>query len=86
MILLTRDAAIPVLRSVVVALITRTIRGIASELPLGREEGLPDECVASFDNLFTLAKEHCDPEPIGALDWARYHELDGALRFALGIA
>ena len=85
-IVLTRDAAIPVLTGVVVAQVTRTIRDIASEVPLGSDEGLPEECVASCDNIATLAKERLDAEPIGALDPARTPELDFALRFALGIS
>ena len=86
MIVLTRDSAIPVLSAVVVAPLTRTIRGIGSELLLGPDEGLPERCVASCDNLATLAKDRCDPEPVGALDWSRYPELDDALRFALGMS
>lgn len=50
-LVMTRDEAIPVLRTVVVAPITRTIRGIPSELRLDREDGMPGDCVASFDNL-----------------------------------
>jgi mRNA interferase MazF len=40
-----------VLTAIVVAPVTRTIRGIPTEVPLGPEHGLPQECVASFDNL-----------------------------------
>lgn len=34
-----------------VAPVTRTVRGIPTEIPVGVEEGLPDIGVASFDNL-----------------------------------
>lgn len=84
-IVLTRDAAIPVLSAVVVAPITRTIRDIASEVSLGPDEGLPEECVASCDNVLTIPKDLCDEEPVGELPAARVPELDAALRFALGI-
>jgi mRNA interferase MazF len=50
-LVVTRDAALPVLTWVVVAPLTRTIRGIPTEIPFGPEEGLETECVASFDNL-----------------------------------
>lgn len=53
---LTRQTAIPVLRSVVVVTATRTVRGIDSELVLGPEDGMPTECVLSFDNLATVPK------------------------------
>jgi mRNA interferase MazF len=83
--ILTRDAAIPVLSAVVVAPITRTVREIASEVLLGIDEGLPDECVAVCDSILTIPKSRCDEDPVGRLDAARVPELDAALRFALGI-
>lgn len=52
----TRDAAIPVLGAVLVAPVTRTVRGIPTEIPLGRNEGLPEPCAASFDNLRPVRK------------------------------
>jgi mRNA interferase MazF len=51
MLVVTRSAAIPVLNRIVVAPITRTTRGIPTEIALGPEQGLPVTCVASFDNL-----------------------------------
>jgi mRNA interferase MazF len=50
-LILTRDDAIPVLRRVVVAPVTRTVRGIPTEVALGEDEGLPLACAASFDNV-----------------------------------
>ena len=50
-LVVTRSEAVPVLTWIVVAPVTRTIRGIPTEVALGPEQGLPDECVASFDNL-----------------------------------
>lgn len=55
-LVLTRDEAIPVLRRILVAPVTRSVRGIPSEVSLGPPEGLPAECVASFDNVVTLDK------------------------------
>ena len=52
----TRDAAIPVLAAILVAPVTGTVRGIPTEIPLGRDEGLPRPCVASFDNLRPVRK------------------------------
>lgn len=54
--MLTRDEAIPALRNVVVALVTRTIRGIPSEVPLGTADGMREECVVSLDNLRTVPR------------------------------
>ena len=50
-LIVTRSEAIPVLTSIVVAPVTRTIRGIATEISLDARDGLPSPCVASFDNV-----------------------------------
>ncbi len=44
--------------SVVVVALTRTVRGLVSELELSPDvDGVPSACVANFDNLHTLPKE-----------------------------
>lgn len=50
-LVVTRTDAIAVLTWVIVAPVTRTIRGISTEVNLDTRHGLPEECVASFDNL-----------------------------------
>lgn len=55
--ILTRQAAIPVLDSVVVVPATRTVRGIPTEVPLDADDGMPQPCVLTFDNLATVPKE-----------------------------
>lgn len=50
-LVVSRDAANEVMRRVLVAPVTRRVRGLPSELPLGAAEGLPVDSVASFDNL-----------------------------------
>ena len=83
--MLTRDAAIGVLATVTCAPITRTIRGIRSEVELGPEHGLPEVSAISCDNLLTMPQAALDPAPVGRLDEARRAELDRALRYALDI-
>jgi len=83
--ILTRTAAIPVLQSVTCAPITRTIRGIASEVEVGPGEGLPKAGAITCDNIITIPKLALDPEPVGRLDTAKRVELDRALRFALDV-
>ena len=56
-LVLTRDPVADRIGAVVVAACTHTIRGLTSELSLGADDGMPDECVASFDNLQTLRRE-----------------------------
>lgn len=82
---LTRDAAIAVLTSVTCAPITRTIRGIRSEVELGPDQGLTDPCVISCDNVITIPLDALDDEPVGHLDEITRSRLDQALRYALDI-
>ncbi len=55
-LVLTRDPMGRLLRSVICAPITTTIRGLATEVPLGTDAGLRSESVANFDNTFLLAR------------------------------
>jgi mRNA interferase MazF len=55
-LILTRDAAIPVLAAVIAVPATSTVRGIPTEVPLGREDGLPAECALTLDNVAVLPK------------------------------
>ena len=55
-LVLTRDSAIDPLTRVLGVPATRTIRGIASEVELGPEDGMPDRCVLSLDNMRVLPK------------------------------
>jgi len=57
-LILTRDPVAERIGSVVVAALTRIRRGVVSELELTPEaDGVPTECVASFDNLHTLPSD-----------------------------
>lgn len=80
---LTRQAAIPVLSAVLVAPATRTVRGIPTEVTLTRQDGMPDDCALSFDNLTTVPKALLTAR-ITSLPDARLSELCDALRVATG--
>jgi mRNA interferase MazF len=82
-LVLTRSQVIPVLPLLLVAPLTRAIRGIPTELRLGKEDGLPAECVASFDNL-EQAPRALLSEPIASLSGPRMHEVCKALAIATG--
>jgi mRNA interferase MazF len=82
---LTRDAAIAVLHAVTCAPITRTIRGIRSEVEVGPLEGLPETSVINCDNLVTVPQSVLEPAVAGHLDEVKRAELDRALRYALDI-
>jgi len=77
-VVLTRDAAMPGLRNVVVALITRTTRGIDTEVELGPEDGMPLRCAVSLDNLRTVPHVWL-VETVAKLDAARMDETCRAL-------
>jgi mRNA interferase MazF len=82
---LTRDAAIQVLSAVTCAPITRTIRGIRSEVEVGPEEGLPEVSVITCDNIVTLPIGMLASSRVGYLSLEKRAELDHALRYALDI-
>jgi mRNA interferase MazF len=79
----TREAAIPVLESVLVAPATRTVRGIPTEVALTRNDGMPADCALSLDNLTTVPKALLT-QRITMLDDVRLDELCRALRAATG--
>ena len=81
--ILTRQAAIEVLGSVVIVPATRTIRAIPTEVILDEEDGMPAECALSFDNLATVPKAFLT-ERITRLSAQRLPELCAALRTATG--
>lgn len=56
-LVLTRDPVADRIGSIVVAAISRTRRGVVSELELTKEsDGVPTDCVVSFDNLHTVPR------------------------------
>jgi mRNA interferase MazF len=73
------------LAAVTCAPITRTIRGIRSEVELGLDEGLPEASAVNCDNLVTIPKADLDRDPVGHLGPVKRAELDRALRYALDI-
>jgi mRNA interferase MazF len=81
-LILTRDEAIPVLRTVLVAPVTRTIRHIPTEVPLGISEGLPVASAAAMDNVLAIPKSML-VRRMGSLAPERQHELGEALFAAI---
>ncbi len=58
MVLLSRDEAYSVRSLIIVAPVTTRIRHIASEVPLGPADGMPQECVANLDTITTIPKDY----------------------------
>lgn len=55
-LVLTRDPVADRIGSVVVAALTRTERGVVSELVLTPADGVPTDCVVNFDNIHTIPR------------------------------
>jgi mRNA interferase MazF len=83
-LVLTRPEALRYLHRVTVAPITSTIRGIATEVPVGPEHGLDHDCVVSCDNLTTIHRERLG-EHIGWLSDAEDAVLLGAIQAAFAL-
>ena len=56
-LILTRSDAIPRLLYVTVAPLSRTIRGIDSEVVLDPSDGVPTRSAITLDNLFTIEQD-----------------------------
>ncbi len=81
--MLTRDLAIPVLKRVTVASITRRIRNIPTEVILDSDDGMPTRCAVTLDNLGEAWKAMLTKQ-VTILSHVRMREVCRALDAALG--
>ena len=81
-LLLSRDTAYRVRTAVTVAVITRTIRNIPTEVPLDQEDGMPAKCVVNLDDILTIPKSRLT-ERITALSPEKMSAVAKAIAFAL---
>jgi len=82
-LILTHQAAIPVLRGVLAVPATRTVRGIPTEVPLDEDDGMPEPCALSFDNIVTMPSSFFTHR-ICRLGVDRLEQVCRALRVATG--
>jgi mRNA interferase MazF len=82
-LILTRQEMIPHLHTVTVGPITRTIRGVPSEVVIGPDEGLKEPSAVNLHHLVTLPKTQLR-RFIGTLSSAKMKEVLEAMVFALG--
>ena|SRR5882724_6451677 len=82
-LILTRELVRPHLNRITVAPITSTIRGLSTELPVGKTNGLDHESVVSCDNIVTIPKDtigrligHLLPDQESALSAAIHAAFD----------
>ena len=83
-VVVSRDDVRGVRTRTTVAFVTRTMRGLPSEVELDHQDGLPQRCVANCDDLVTIAKSDLSRR-VGRLSEVKLAELQDALTFALQI-
>ena len=82
-LVLTRQAAVPVLNALLAVPATRTVRQIPTEVVLDTGDGMPEECALSLDNL-TLVPKELFRNRITRLSVERMSEVSRALALASG--
>ena len=82
-LVLTRDPVADRIGSVVVAALTRTRRGLVSELELARADGVPTDSVVNFDNIDTVPRDTFRRK-VATLPAARMAEACRTLQAATG--
>ena len=83
-LILTRDPVVDRIERVVVATLTRTVRGLVSELELSpAADGVPTACVVNFDNIHTVSLGALRRR-VATLSPARMAQACRALNDALG--
>ncbi len=82
-VVLTRDSIVDRLARVTVAPVTSTIRGVASEVTLGVEDGLKQPCAINLHNIVTVPKQGLGRR-VAQLDEHRLGQICAAIAFALG--
>jgi len=82
-LVLTRQAAIEHLHSVLAVPATRTVHTIPSEVRLDRDDGMPEACALSLDDIVSMPKS-LFIERICRLEVSKLHEVCLALAVATG--
>ncbi|HJT68095.1 MAG TPA: type II toxin-antitoxin system PemK/MazF family toxin [Pyrinomonadaceae bacterium] len=82
-LILTRDEVIDRLNELIVVPITRTIRGLTTEVVLTAEDGMPVNCALNFDHLSLAQRDRID-SLICSLPAHRWPEVQRALMVACG--
>ena len=81
-VILTRDSVLEYLGEATIAPITRTVRGIPSEVPLGEDDGMPEPCAVNLDHVQTVARGRLGAL-VTTLSTQRMAEIREAVLFAL---
>lgn len=82
-LVLTRDPVAERIGAVVVVAVTRTRRGLVSELELTTADGVPTDSIVNFDNVHTIPRESFRRR-VAALSPARMADACRTLQAATG--
>ena len=83
-VLLSRNEAYSVRSLVIIAPVTTRIRGIPSEVPLGADDGMPQDCVANLDTITTIPRD-CLKNRLTTISAKKLKEIEAAIHFVLGM-
>ncbi|MCH7736428.1 MAG: type II toxin-antitoxin system PemK/MazF family toxin [Chloroflexi bacterium] len=83
-VLISRDEAYSHRELVTVAPVSRRIRRIPAEVPLGPEDGLPLVCAVNLDSMTTVPRVSLQRQITGLSD-NKLRAVDAAIHFALGL-
>lgn len=84
-LILTRDEVIDRLNEIIAVPVTRTIRGLSTEVILTPEDGMPVVCALNFDHLALAQREQLGAL-IGSLREDRWPEVRKAILLACGFS
>jgi mRNA interferase MazF len=82
-LVLTRDEVVDHLNEIIVAPVTRTIRGLSTEVVLTEDDGMPTACAVNFDHV-SLGQRDRFGAVLCSLPEARWPEVRKALLTACG--
>jgi len=83
-VLLSRDVAYRVRTSITIGIVARIARNIPVEVPLGKEDGMPQQCVVNLDDILTIPKARLT-ERITTLSPQKMPAVARAIIFALDL-
>ncbi len=84
MLLLSRHEVYRIRSAVTIAPVSRTVRGIPVEVPLGPEDGMPQPCVVNVDDIGTFEKKRL-LRRITELSTEKMAAVAQAIKFALDL-
>jgi mRNA interferase MazF len=82
-LVLTRNDVIDRLNEIIVVPVTRTIRGLTTEVVLTADDGMPVACALNFDHVSLAQRNRIGPVLCGLLE-TRWVEVRRALLIACG--